>query len=388
MKKIILMLYVLLMYTFAFAQCINTEDANNTVSSCKFGGRISAEIFNTSNTIVAQAQKWVTSIFTTVMEPAIKKTKGLRGTLSGEVKISYDNDLTPYVMTSTMQELGCTKSQKLYEKDESGIIITFYINSLNGIAETIKHTEYVVKKGSTEEKSFPDKIEGRQLYLLKQPTTSEQYAGFTFYRKEDDGTKNIVVAKEGIPLFIPVSIKDVLLNYKAGYTALLNGQNKMYSDFINMGVEGYLAQMDLPTFEKTFGKEATEKAKADYVKTYSDQVASYKKMMEENPVKKWVTAIDAYLKKSSVAQLAKPCIMYNDLLLNDEAFSDAMFFDNAADGRQYVTINPIYRNNNSSTTPQFICVQTKINARSAASLTGKKDFEDNLDFKKLQSMLQ
>ena len=151
------------MYTFAFAQCINTEDANNTVSSCKLGSRIGAENINTSNTILAPAQKWITSIFTTVMEPAIKKTKGLRGACSGEVKMSYDNGLTPYVMYSIMLELGCTISQKLYEKDESGIKIKFYINSLDGIAEVMEHSEYVVKKGSTEKKSFTDKIEGRKL---------------------------------------------------------------------------------------------------------------------------------------------------------------------------------------------------------------------------------
>lgn len=386
MKKIILMLYVLLMYTFAFAQCINTEDANNTVSSCKLGSRIGADNINTSNTILAPAQKWITSIFTTVMEPAIKKTKGLRGSCSGEVKMSYDNGLTPYVMYSIMLELGCI-SQKLYEMDESGIKIKFYINSLDGIAETIKHSEYVVKKGSTEEKSFPDKIDGRQLYLLNKPTPSEKYTGFSFYSKEENGTKNFVVARDTVPLFIPVSIKDILVLKKANFTLLLNGQNKMYNDFINMGVEGYLAQMDLPAFEKNFGKEATEKAKVDYIKTYNDQVVGYKKMMEENLVKKWIAAIDTYLKKSSAAQLAKPCIIYNESFLNNGAITDDMFFDNAADGMQYITINPIYRNNNSSTTPQFICVQTKINARSAVSLSGKKDFEDNLDFKKLQSML-
>lgn len=374
------------MYTFAFAQCINTEDANNTVSSCKLGSRIGAENINTSNTILAPAQKWITSIFTTVMEPAIKKTKGLRGACSGEVKMSYDNGLTPYVMTSTMLELGCI-SQKLYEKDESGIKIKFYINSLDGIAEVIEHSEYVVKKGSTEEKSFPDKIDGRQLYLLNQPTPSEKYTGFSFYRKEENGTKNFVVARDTVPLFIPVSIKDILVLKITKFTLLLNGQNKTYNDFINMGVEGYLAQMDLPAFEKNFGKEATEKAKADYIKTYNDQVVGYKKMMEENLVKKLIAAIDTYLKKSSAAQLAKPCIIYNESFLNNGAITDAMFFDNAADGMQYITINPIYRNNNSSTTPQFICVQTKINARSAVSLTGKKDFEDNLDFKKLQSLL-
>ena len=388
MKKIILMLYVLLMYTFAFAQCINTEDANNTVSSCKLGSRIGADNINTSNTILAPAQKWITSIFTTVMEPAIKKTKGLRGACSGEVKMSYDNGLTPYVMYSIMLELGCTISQKLYAKDESGIKIKFYINSLDGIAEVIEHSEYVVKKGSTEEKSFPDKIDGRQLYLLNQPTAFEKYTGFSFYSKEENGTKNFVVARDTVPLFIPVSIKDILVLKKAKFTLLLNGQNKTYNDFINMGVEGYLAQMDLPAFEKNFGKEATEKAKADYIKTYNDQVVGYKKMMEENPVKKWIAAIDTYLKKSSAAQLAKPCIIYNESFLNIGAITDAMFFDNAADGMQYITINPIYRNNNSSTTPQFICVQTKINAPSAVSLSGKKDFEDNLDFKKLQSMIQ
>ena len=388
MKKIILLLHISMITSFGFSQCITTEDANNTVSLCKYSGAaIGKEDFSTSNIIAAAAQKWMLLMFNAVVDPAIKKTKGLRGTLSGTLEISRDDGLSPYNFQCTMLELGCTKSKKLYEKEESGVIFTFHINSLKGIAKAVTHTEYVVKKGSAEEKTVFDKIEGRQVYLLNQPTASEQYTGFTFYSKEDDGTKNIVVAKEAMPLFIPVSIKDVLLLTKGSYTVFMNGQNKTYSDFINMGVEGYLAQMDLKIFEKDFGKEATEKAKADFIKTYNDQVAGYKKMIEENPVKKWIAGIDVYLKNSSAALLKKPCIVANEIIVTDKPLSDVLFLDNPSEGMQYITINPAYADKSNPATPQFVLVQTSINAKSAVSLSAKKDFEENIDFKKLQLML-
>ncbi len=387
MKKIILLLNITLITSVCFSQCITTEDANNTVSSCKYSGSIGTEDSRISNTIVAQAQKWMLSIFTTVMNPAVKKTKGLRGTWNGSVKITTDDGLVPYEMYSIMQELGCNKSKKLYEKEESGVRINFHVNSLSGIAKATEHTGYVSLKKSTEEKTVFDKVNGRQLYLLNQPTASEQYNSFTYYRKEEDGTKNIVVAKEGIPLFLPVSIKDILLVNKANYTMLMNGQNKMYTDFINQGVEGFLAQMDLPNFEKSFGKEATEKAKADYIKTYNDQVNGYKKMIEDNIFKKWIATIDSYLKKSSAAQLAKPCIVNKEFFLEDKPITDAIFLNAPADGMQYVTINPSYSNKSNPTIPQFIVVETAINALSAVSLSGKKAFEESVDFKKLQAIL-
>ncbi len=387
MKKFILLLNITLITAIGFSQCITTDDANNTVSVCKQSGSMGIEDSRISNTIVAQAKKWISSIFTSVMEPAVKKTKGLRGTWNGLVKITTDDGLVPYEMSTIMQELGCNKSKKLYEKEESGVRITFRVNSLSGIAKPTEHTEFVLVKKSTEEKTFFDKVNGRQLYLLKQSTASELYNGIAYYRKEEDGTKNIVVAKEGIPLFLPVSIKDVLLINKANYTLMMNGQNKMYNDFINQGVEGYLAQMDLPNFEKTFGKEAAEKAKADYIKTYNDYVTGYKKMIADNILKKWIEIIDTYIKKSSAAQLVKPCIVYNTFSVEDKPISDAIFLNDPAGGMQYVTINPVYSDKTNATAPQFIIVQTAINGRSAISLSGKKDFEDNIDLKKLQALL-
>ena len=388
MKKIILLLNILLITSFVLAQCITTEDANNTISFCKYGGgSIGTEDSRVNNTIVAQAQKWMSSMFTIVIDPAIKKTKGLRGTWNGSVKITTDDGLIPYQMEALMQELGCTKSQKLYEKEESGIIITFHINSLYGIATTSKHTEYVLVKKSTEEKKVFDKVNGRQLYLLNQPTASERYSSFIYYRKEEDGTKNIAVAKEGIPLFLPVSIKEVLLLNKTNYTLVMNGQNKIYTDFIKLGLEGYLAQMDLINFEKTFGKKATEKAKADYKKTYNDQVNGYKKMIEDNIFKKIISNIDSYLKKSSATQLAKPCIVDREIFLEDASITDAIFLNNPTDGMQYITINPAYTNKSNPTAPKFVVVQTSINSKSAVSLSGKNFFEDNIDFKKLQAIL-
>ena len=371
MKRIILLVHVLSLYSFCFSQCITTDDANNTVSSCKFGGGIGTEDSRTSNIIVAQAQKYLSSIFTTVMEPAVKKTKGLRGAWGGRVGITKDVGLTPYEMYSYMQELGCTTSQKLYEKDESGVQIFFKINSLRDIATAIRQ------------------LNGRQVYLLDQPTESEKYAGFTYYRKENNGDKNIVVAKEGIPLFLPVSIKDVLLIYRDIYAVSMNEQNKQYTAFIDQGEEGYLAQMDLPAYEKNFGKEATQKAKADFIKTYHQTVDVYKKMMEDDPMKKSISNIDIYLKKSSATQLARPCIVFTAENIGYTPITDAQFFDEPFDGMQYVIINPAYSNKKDPTTPQFVIVNTSINinAKSATTLTARKDFEDVIDFKKLQSIL-
>jgi hypothetical protein len=388
MKKIIVLLHILSLYTFGFSQCITTEDANNTASFCKFDGSgMGTEDSRTSKTIMTQAGKWMSTIFTTVIDPALKKTKGLRGSLNGMVRITKDDGLTPYQILSFMQELGCTKSQKLYEKDESGVKFLFEVNSLSGIATAITHGEYVLVKESTEIKTILDKVNGRQLYLLDQPTASEQYAEFPYYKKEDNGDKKIVVAKDGIPLFLPVSIKDVLLVLKNNYTMSLNGQNKMYTDFINKGEAGYLSQMDIPTYEATFGKEAAQKAKLDYIKTFHETADGFTKMMDENPLKKWISRIDSYLKISTPAQLAKPCIVNSSFNPTDNPITDDQFFDAAADGMQYITINPAYSNQKDPTTPQFVVIENTLNSKSAISLAAKKDFEKSIDFKKLQSLL-
>ena len=390
MKKLILLLQVLLMYSFGYAQCVTTEDANNTVSSCKLEGRISTENSSISNTTVAQAQKWITSIFTSVMEPALKKTKGLRGTLSGDVGITNDDGLTPYEMYSNMQELGCNTSQKLYVKPLNGISFSLKINSLSGIATAITHDEYVMVKKSYEKKEVFDKVNGRQVYVLEQATESERYAGFTYYRKEDNGDKSILITKEGIPLFIPVSIKDVLLMCRNIETIFVNLQIRQYNDFKDQGEDGYLAQMNLGEFEKNFGKEAAQKAKADYVKTYHQGVEGLKKTAEDNLWIKTISNIDTYLNKSSATQLARPCIVRISVNPGDSPITDAQFFDEPLDGMQYVTLNPAYSNKKDPTTPQFIIVNTdlNINAKSATTLTARKDFEDVIDFKKLQAMLE
>lgn len=390
MKKIILLLQVILIYSFGFSQCVTTEDANNTFSSCTLGSRLLPGGLGTISTTVAQAQKWMTSIFTSVMQPALNKTKGLRGTLSGDVGITDGDGLTPYQMSSIMQELGCNTSQKLYIKPLSGMEFLLKINSLKGIATAIVHDEYVMVKKSNEKKEVFDKMNGRQIYLLEQPTESERYAGFTYYRKQDNGDKNIVVTKDGIPLFLPVSIKDVLLIYRNIETIFVNIQIRQYNDFKEQGEEGYLAQMNLAEFEKNFGKEAAQKAKVDYIKTYHQAVEGFKKMAEDNSMIKSISNIDSYLKKSSATQLARPCIVFTRFSIDDKPITDAQFFDEPLDGMQYVTINPAYSNKKDPMAPQFIIVNTVINVigKSATTLSARKDFEDVIDFKKLASLLE
>ena len=90
----------------------------------------------------------------------------------------------------------------------------------------------------------------------------------------------------------------------------VNLQIRQYNDFKEQGEEGYLAQMNLAEFEKNFGKEATQKAKADYIKTYHQTVESLKKTAEDNFMIKSISNIDTYLKKSSATQLDRPCIVF------------------------------------------------------------------------------
>jgi hypothetical protein len=232
-------------------------------------------------------------------------------------------------------------------------------------------------------------VNGRQVYVLEQATESERYAGFTYYRKEDNGDKSILVTKEGIPLFIPVSIKDVLLMYRNIETIFVNLQIRQYNDLKDQGEEGFLAQMGFATYEKNFGKEAAQKAKADYIKAYHQGVEGLKKTAEDNFMIKSISNIDTYLKKSSATQLARPCIVRTSVNPGDSPITDAQFFDEPLDGMQYVTLNPAYSNKKDPTAPQFIIVNTaqNINAKSATTLSARKDFEDVIDFKKLESML-
>ena len=50
---------------------------------------------------------------------------------------------------------------------------------------------------------------------------------------------------------------------------------------------------------------------------------------------------------------------------------------------QYITADK-----SNTATPQFVLIQTSFNAKSAVTLSAKNDFEENIDFKKLQTLLQ
>jgi hypothetical protein len=287
-----------------------------------------------------------------------------------------------------MLELGCTKNQKLYQKEESGIVLTIRINSLSGIAQTCQHQEAVVINKSAEEKTVFEKIEGRQLYLLNQPTETEKYAGLAYYRKDKDEAKHFVVAKTSVPLFLPVSIKDVLLVSKGNYQARMKYENKTYTDMINQSFENYLIAVDFASFEKNFSKAEADKAKADYKKSYDSQVIEAKKYLSNTIYQQWINVIDGYIQKTPAAQLARPCIVCcGGYAFGSDPITNAMFLNAPPDGMQYVTINSAYANKKNPTTPQFVILETKINAESAVSLSSKKAFEDNFDFKKLEAML-
>lgn len=388
MRKIYLFIIALLLLPVVYGQCITTEDANNTPSSCKREsvGRVDSRV---PPAAVKEADKWLTTIYNSVIEPAIKKTKGLRGSWSGGVNINKAEQ-TFYSFFAVLAELGCTTDKTLFTKNESGIELNFRINSLEDIAEVCVHYEYKwISNNKTEEKKILETVNGRQLYLLRQPTETEKYAKYAYYRKEDND-KYLVIAKPGIPLFMPVSIKDVLLITKSNYVAQMNYYMQGYDNTLNQTFEDYLAERDFASFQKSHSAAEVEKARASYKSGYDSGQKEAKRRKENNTQQTYVNNIDNYLQQASSAQLAKPCIGSGFSQLGEKPITNDLFFDNPNDGLQYVTINPAYAAYKTSLVPQFVMMATRINgpnAKNAVSLSQKKIFEDNFDFKKLEDLL-
>lgn len=164
-------------------------------------------------------------------------------------------------------------------------------------------------------------------------------------------------------------------------------ENRAYTDIINQSFESYLVDVDFADFEKTFGKEEAEKVLADYKKTYDTRLIETTKYLSNNIYQSWIDDIDNYIAETPPSKLAKPCIIGIGYMFGADSITGSMFLDDPSTGMQYITINPAYINKNNPTAPQFVVVETKINALSSISQAGKKLFEQNLDLKKLEAFL-
>ncbi|MEI6061843.1 MAG: hypothetical protein WCR72_14145 [Bacteroidota bacterium] len=290
--------------------------------------------------------------------------------------------ILPYNIKTHMLELGCTKEKKLYEKEESGLVLSLNFNSLNSIATACSHKEYDSKN---EEKEVMETVDGRQVYSLYPRTESEKYGSFAWYIKDDD-KRLIVVSKPGIPLFKPVSIKEILTIKKAYFTVMRDHENKTYNDILAQTFEQYLVQLEYAKLAMRYSKTEADEIKEKYKKSYIEGKENVKAAKEKNLIQKYIDNIDKYIRESSEAQLDKPFI--GNMNIGYEPITNDMFKNPDEAGSPAVTINPDYINSKLPiSAPQFVTVEIRNQTSSATTLKAKKVFEDNFDFKKLQDML-
>ena len=382
MKNLLLILSALIFATSVFGQCETSDDAHNTPSSCKRGeNKIFMDISQDKAT-AKEAEKWMTAIFTSVINEAINKTKGLRGTWSASINSGHTEKILPYNIKTHMLELGCTKEKKLYEKEESGLVLSLSFNSLNSIATTCSHQEYGAKN---EEIEVMETVDGRQIYSLHPRTESEKYDSFAWYIKDDD-KRLIVVSKPGISLFVPVSINEILTIKKAYFTVMRDHENKIYNDILAQTFEQYLVQLEYAKLAVQYSKTEADEIKVKYKKSFIEGKENVKTAKEINFYQKYIDNIDKYIRESSAAQLDKPFI--GNMNIGYDPISNDMFRNPDEGGSPAVTLNPDYINSKLPiSAPQFVTVEIRNQTSSAITLRAKKVFEDNFEYQKLQDML-
>ncbi len=382
MKKLLLVPAVLIFTASLFGQCETSEDARNTPSSCKRGENKIFMDISQDKAAAKEAEKWMTAIFTSVINEAINKTKGLRGTWSASINSVHTEKILPYNIKTHMLELGCTKEKKLYEKEESGLVLSLSFNSLNSIAAACSHQEYGDKN---EEKEVTETVDGRQIYILHPRTESEKYGSFAWYINDGDA-RRIVVSKPGIPLFVPVSIKEILSIKKAYFTVMRDHENKIYNDILAQTFEQYLVQLEYAKLAAQYSKTEADEIKEKYKKSYIEGKENVKTAKEKNLIQKYIDNIDKYIRASSEAQLDKPFI--GNMNIGYDPITNDMFKNPDDGGSPAVTLNPDYINSKLPiSAPQFVTVEIRNQTSSATTLKAKKVFEDNFDFNKLQEML-
>lgn len=392
MKKIILLFHITLITFIGFAQC--------DPATIKDIPTIYNKEYSASYKLPPEQEKYMAAIFTTAVEPALKKTKGLKGNWKalGEFK-STPEGLSPSNIQMYLALMACSKDKKIYTRNESGLVINFTLNDFSvfyksniATACTVDMDTYVKAKDIYEKRKVSLKSDGKQIYKLKPQTVSDKYNSLAFYRQTDDG-RYFIITKADVPFFIPVTIKEALeVNKKNTEMYIANYQEHLKSTSL------------LPETRASYEKKNPKDI--EVLKSLPDpekQIAEMYKFSEETKksailndhymidfLTTSLTIINNYLKIAPVKDLDKPA--YNDALLGN-AFQTNDDLNNFLDDyhSKYgscVFLNPAYFNRTVSiTAPQFICVELRVQTNDAVTLKAFTDFEEALDFKKLQSLL-
>jgi len=400
MQKIFFFSLVITISSSLFAQCdpATIKDMPSVYTYSK-GNTASYKAFS-------EQDKYLTTIFKSVVEPAIKTTKGLTGSWNpiGNFKATAEG-FTKSVLESFMLTLGC-KDNKLYKKDEQGLVLSFTINSFqsilkSSIAQECSHEETTYKKFDESKTLYiDDLLDGKQIYYRQPSKVSDFYPAAAFYRKTDEG-EYFVISKPGVDLFVPLTLRQALEINKKNFMNIL-GEHKR-----KVAMPG-LQPETKADYEKSMAKEFAayresipnpEKFISDLIKQLEETKLSLIKQDQffTNAYTKQIALVTAYLKNTPADKLDKPFrtgsvgflgALFGDDSDNVSGINSCIENNNSREVGSFVTLNPAYFNKTvSKTVPQFISIELRTQGNSAVTLKAYNNFKANLDFNKLQALL-
>jgi hypothetical protein len=245
------------------------------------------------------------------------------GLVKGQIEISY-------------QPVTCKDNGDFIKSTGNPTVnITVFINGFipNLVKDKKKQPNFILDKDKI------DTLNGQTVYYITKEQEEESFNGFPLYFYNWDNWKNaaVIITKDSVPLFKPISIGEYLGLFKKWTTA--------YN----------IAWKDDPRFT----------ASPEEINTFTSSCT--KEFLSKPMIYVWDgTQQVVYLKKTSYAS-------------------------DVTQGKQWVTVNPEYINKKiPETSIQFITIEFDGNTNGADPLTAKmiKDFKTKFDFKKLKGMLE
>ena len=392
MKKIILMLNITLITSLGFGQC--------DPATIKDMPTVYTKGYEASYKPTAEQEKYMTTIFASVIEPALKTTKGITGSWvpMGEFEPTPEG-LTPSSIQMYMSIMGCSKDKKFYSKHESGLVINFMLNNFSVLFKSdiareckLEVETYVKAKNAYQKETLYLKVDGKQIYHLESPTISDKYNSIAFYRQTKDG-KYFVITKPTVPFFIPVTIKQALeINRENTKMHIADYQERLKSPSLLPETRAAYEKKNPKDIEVLKSLPDLEKQISEMYK-FSEEAKKTTMLFDHQMIEvfaKSLTIINNYLKITPIDNLKKPA--YNEALLGVAFYTMEELNDDLDDYfskfGSCVFLNPDYFNHNVSiTAPQFICVELRGQTNDAVTLKAFTNFEEALDFKKLESLV-
>lgn len=330
MKRLLLLSFLLVFGRILFAQCI-WESYSQLPIDCQQGS-INYKYMGTSG----KENKSYTEIMWNKMvdmhslfDAAFKNTKGVTGLWTARVDDISNEGLVTGTLQISLHPVTC-KNGEIYKGGNSTLDIYVYINSFDpNIVKDKKKASGFIDDDSK------DYVDDRRLYVIAKEQEEEPFKGFpTYIRDWNSSTResSVIISKPGIPLFKSITIND-FLGFFRNWTA------------------SYNAKRTSSTYNATPEK------------------------------------IDKFISSNAASFFTQPCITTWDRSEQLPYVKRTSYVSDVTMGNPWVTIHPDYMKGASVTSIQFVTVRWRYEIYNKLTLNALRDFKNNFDFKKLQSML-